>query len=178
MFIINNYVSKYIPFLSWEYRLHHSQQIPVFSSQSPDLKTLLVIVTWIPGREGFHVTIVKKSLPCEADGFSALVFSLLYLSITYAVWSIPIVSWLNPGRKRLASMWVRIAKRERPILRHHTGWWQRLLWPGSLCGGIASRTSANRRWRQLSLLTPSCGDFAHWRRILLCGLFRVCFICV
>lgn len=31
------------------------------------------------------MTIVKQSLPCEADGFSAPIFSLLHLLIAYAV---------------------------------------------------------------------------------------------
>lgn len=75
---------------------------------------------------GSCVTFTKKSLLWKADWISALIFSLLYLPITHAVWSIPIVPWRNRSRKRLFPIWTRIAKWGRAILRSHKWRWQRL----------------------------------------------------
>ena len=52
-----------------------------------------------------------------------------------------------------------------------------MLWPGSLHRGIAGGTWTNRRWGQLSWVTPSYRESSHEGCVILCGLFGVCFIC-
>ena len=57
--------------------------------------------TWTgEGEGGSSVIFVKQSLLCEANGISALVFPLVSLPITYALWSVLIVFCLNVEREK------------------------------------------------------------------------------